>query len=736
MNVVNKVYIFVLFMASAIAIIVALMAWKRRNSKGAKPLVVLMSAIFVWTLFQAFTIIGNEFTIKLILANIRYFGIEIAPIAFYALAYGYKPGTKVLGLTKWLLFMIFPVFSLIAIWTNPLHHMFYTQVGIEDHNLFMGSGILFWINMIYLYIFVLIGFYIFIKASFNSISIYRGQAIIMAVAAFFPILANIVFNFNLLPIGNMDITSLSFLISGVLFFYALFMLKLFDIVPIAKDTLVEEMMDIVIVIDINRRVLNLNKKAREIILEGNDKAYVGKEFSSIVNGWKDLDEFVGRSENKSLKINHTVNVTTRYYDINTSNIYNGKREKIGEFIILRDITELEEALIRTQKAREQAEDANRAKGDFLENMSHEIRTPINAVIGTAEILNTMNLSNEQKKYMEIISNSAEALLLIIDGILDVSKIEAGKIEIEKREFDIKKITKDIIDTFSLLAQNKRLKLISRIDENISSRILGDEVRVKQILINLIANAIKFTIEGEVEVSITQTKIEQNRSIIEIKVSDTGIGISKKKIEVIFESFKKADDSSTRRYGGIGLGLSIVRSLVELMGGKIYVESELEKGSTFYCNIPFDVEDEKVENSSKVEQNKKEYPKLSNCKVLVAEDNNINRKIMEKYLIRLSCVYDFAENGIEAVDKYKSGDFNIILMDVQMPEMDGQQATRIIREMELEKGGHIPIIALTASFTEEDIRKCIESGMDKHLLKPIKMDTLYHTIKLYEQDHTS
>ena len=724
-------YVFALLAASIIAMVICYLAWKRRPSQGAAQLAFLMAAISVWTLFQALTFIANDFALKVIFANMRYFGIETVPIAFYALACGYRDKALGFDRNKWIKIFIIPLACTVLLWTNSLHHKFYLRVALEGNILLLKNGPVFWANMLYLYIFVAAGVYLFAVACINSKSIYRGQSVIVAVAAFMPILANLAFNFDLLPFKDIDITPIAFLITGVLFFFALFQYKLLDVVPVAMDRLFEEMDDIVILLDGNKRILDLNKKAREIIFGGNEanRHFIGRNILTFLDDWKQLADSIADPSNPNKRIIHNSPAGTEYYHLRMSNFNYRKDDKSGELIVLRNITELEEALLEAKNAREEAENANKAKGYFLANMSHEIRTPMNAVIGIAEILNTSDMPRDkQKDYIGMILNSAQSLLTIINDILDFSKIDAGKMEIEKSPFDLRKLAEETVNTFLVPAANKSLKLTLTVDERLNGGLNGDYVRVKQILTNLIGNSIKFTQEGYVNVAVEQAGNEDNRVTVNIIVSDSGIGIPEEKLDSIFESFKQGDSTTTRKYGGTGLGLSIVKSLAELMGGSIRVESEPGKGSRFCCTLPFERANGKLDIVNGAEYENDNQGSLPGLKILVAEDNRINREIMSIHLGKLGCEYDFAENGVIACEKFEQNDYDLILMDVQMPEMDGLEATRKIRAREADTGGRIKIIALTAGAMKDDIDKCIDAGMDGHISKPVKAQVLYNFLK--------
>lgn len=719
---IDELYIFLLILTSAVGVVLSYTALRRRETQGAIPLFILMLSISLWSFFQIMSLLATDFEAKLMYANLRFIGIQITPIAFYALAWEYKHRTKTLGIKRYLKIMAFPAAVFYALWNNSAHHRFYTDVFIKEGILMMKNGPLLWINMLYLYFFIAAGIYLFIKSYLNSHSKHRQQALIIVFAAFIPMISNL--TFNLLPNLKFDLTPISFLISGLLFSYAILHYKLLDLVPIARDMLVEEMEDIMIVLDNNYRVLDMNKKAREFLLKNDsDKIdYVGNSIFSLTEHWNDLKEAIRNKDIFYARVSFNIPPRTIYFDLNKSELFDKKGVKVGEIIDLRNITDLEEALLEAKKAREAAESANKAKGYFLANMSHEIRTPMNAIIGIAETLDTEELSREEhRRYNQIIIRSAESLLSIINSILDLSKVEAGKMEVEESNINLGQIVRDVVEIFEISTANKSITMDCSIDKDVPQSMLGDTVKIRQILMNLIGNSVKFTNKGRVGVSLKYLGKKDNKNELELIIEDTGLGIPEQKLDSIFDSFKQADSSTTRKYGGTGLGLSIVKSLVELLNGSIKVESKFGEGSRF--TVLLTLKDAPIELLKEESLELIDNIDLSGLRLLVAEDNNINRQIIDLHLKKLGCDYEIVENGRLAVERFEKGQYDAILMDVQMPEMDGLEAARTIRSLERNKNSRIMIIALTASAMIEDIEACLKAGMDAHISKPIKVDKL-------------
>jgi signal transduction histidine kinase/ActR/RegA family two-component response regulator len=400
------------------------------------------------------------------------------------------------------------------------------------------------------------------------------------------------------------------------------------------------------------------------------------------------------------------------------------------FVVLsRDISDRKQHEKELLAARYAAEAASRAKSEFLANMSHEIRTPMNGVIGMAQLLRFTNPTGEQTEYLDNLELSCNNLLALISDILDLSKIESGKLELEQTDFSLQQTVEDLLATQRHRISQKGLELRLELQPQLPILVRGDPLRFKQILLNLLGNAIKFTESGSITVALTGEPAEQQRLRVRLTVKDTGIGMSEEALQRIFNPFEQADNSNTRKYGGSGLGLAICRRLAALMGGSITATSVAGQGSSFMVNLVFEAAEADLQTlqpslpvTSCAQSSKPLY-------LLVAEDNQINADTTIAMLKQLGHSADQAANGQEALEKWHASAFNCILMDIQMPVMDGRLATATIREQERTMGGHTPIIALTAHALQGDRERFLAEGFDGYVAKPVKLQTLAEELQL-------
>jgi PAS domain S-box-containing protein len=431
--------------------------------------------------------------------------------------------------------------------------------------------------------------------------------------------------------------------------------------------------------------------------------------------------------------------------INASLLKDEGENVTGAIIIAKDITEqnrisaelteaivfaemataiAEEAKIKADDARKIAEAAVKSKQQFLSNMSHEIRTPMNAIIGFTKVMLKTELSPKQKEYLTAIKTSGDALIVLINDILDLSKVDAGKMIFEEVPFKISNSVSAMLHLFELKAQEKNLSLNKEYDSGIPEVLLGDPVRLHQIILNLVGNSVKFTKTGSISMRIQMLEEDDEKVLIEFTIADTGVGISEEKLPTIFENFQQATSDTSRIFGGTGLGLAIVKQLVEAQGGNIKVESKLDEGSTFQFSLNFKKTSQEALPDPIIAE---PDTVIKNVKILVVEDIPLNQLLMRTIMDDFGFECDIAVNGKVAIEKVQSKAYDIILMDLQMPEMNGFEATEYIRK---NLNIQIPIIALTADVTTADLSKCKAAGMNDYISKPLDEKVLKNKIMFF------
>jgi PAS domain S-box-containing protein len=421
--------------------------------------------------------------------------------------------------------------------------------------------------------------------------------------------------------------------------------------------------------------------------------------------------------------------------------------------ILRDVTEQKRSAAELARAKEAAEAANRelvaanrtlaetgriaqemadraealsaAKSEFLANMTHEVRTPLNGILGMTGLALETDLQPDQKEYLELVKSSAEALLSLVTDVLDFSKYEAGKLGLDHTPFSLRTLLREVLRPLALRASIGGLTFESEVGDAVPDHLVGDPLRIGQVLRNLVGNAIKFTQAGKITVRVREQSIRDDTVMLQFSIADTGIGIPNEMHRLIFEPFTQADGSTSRKYGGTGLGLSICAGLVEMMDGKIWVESEPGQGSTFHFTIVIGLT---AAHAAPDPQANGHQPSKRSLQILVAEDNSVNQRLAARLLEREGHTVTIVGSGQEAVDQAARGAFDLILMDVQMPGLDGLQATVRIREKERATGVHVPIVAMTAQAAESDRLRCLACGMDAYVTKPVRVPALLKMIE--------
>jgi PAS domain S-box-containing protein len=496
------------------------------------------------------------------------------------------------------------------------------------------------------------------------------------------------------------------------------------------DSIYKGVVDMLFVLDADFNIQSTNAAVTEL-LEYEGSTLPGSPFKNLI-AKNSSDTF--SSIERDLKNQSSLKNTELYFRTRNENtipascsfslLYDSKKQISGILIIAKDTIQQKKAEIELRKAKEIAEAANIAKSRFLANMSHEIRTPLNGILGITEVL-LSETDQSQREYLEIIKSSGQNLARLINDILDLSKIESGKLTLEKVSFNFAETVVTNLHSYEHLAAKKGLTFNYHFDKNVPKIIIGDPTRINQILVNLVGNSIKFTEQGSIDISFSVIKRINDEITLEGKVKDTGIGIPEEKMQTIFQSFTQADDSVTRKYGGTGLGLTIVENLLKLMEGNISIQStttpDKNHGSIFTFTINLYAPEAEKSIITTPDREKIVFQKPIN--VLVVDDNRVNLLVARKTLQHFGATVTIAESGESAIAMVQENDFDIILMDIQMPDMDGYTTTRTLRNLNFKN----PILAVSANAFNEHIQRSLDSGMNDHLEKPYTPRQLFDII---------
>ncbi len=687
-----------------LVLISARLTFKRRKTPGATALIVMM-LLEAWSLlFQLLEPLADSPDLKRQLRLAGLLAVAFWSPTWLQFTFSYVGSARSVfrGRLRWV--WVVPALTVVIL-TVPGLQRFMLERAVVDElgRAVVLTGRWFQVHTLNTYGGLAIAGWLLLRHATNNSGIYREQAVVLLVTETLPLIYNLVV---MVLYGGRVVNQTVAVVaaSSMLIMVAIFRLRLFDLAPLARATVVDRMKEAVFVLDDQRRLVDTNQAARELL----GALGTGELGSSLP---LELASVPLREACEGITLPNA-----RDYERTVVHLHEARGHRSGWLVQLRDVTEAKEAQRQLEQAKVVAEAASRARSEFLALMSHELRTPMNGIIGTASLLQVTPLDAEQRELVETIDTSGQSLLVLLNDILDLSKIEAGKLKIENAPFSVTRTATQVVRLFEPAAAKKGLSLSLDAQLPADAWALGDELRFRQILTNQLSNALKFTERGSIRVT-----VRRDGELVRVAVADTGIGVSPEALLSIFEAFAQADSSTARRFGGTGLGLTICRRLCQQMEGDIHVKSELGVGSTFeyWLKLP---EAAALAPDARVELAPANARSL---RVLVADDNAINRRVARAMLLRLGHSCEVAEDGQQAVEAVARERFDVVLMDLHMPQLDGLEAARRIRGLD---GLQPPaIFALTAAAFQEDAAKCLAAGMTGVLTKPIRLQVLQEAL---------
>jgi signal transduction histidine kinase/CheY-like chemotaxis protein len=706
-----------------VSFFVAFLAFQRKAVIGAKELAWLMFATGSGAFWIIFETTAPTVAQKIFWSKLEYSGGLASPVLYYIFVLRFTGKDNLLSRRNILLLFIIPVITYLLVLTNDSHELIwsgFSPISEKTNLMEYFHGIGFWIGYIlYSYILLLLSVVYLIHFIIHKTKAFRSQALIILTGGMFPWIVSIIYLTGINPVTGLDLTPFSITLSGTLACYAILNFSFLDLVPVARETLVEILPDGIIALDSKNRIQDINKAAISF-LGIREKNIIGYPIDSSGGA-------IPLLINAVVEKNHIDQIEVKSNnEIKTFSILKQaiKNQPGSRLVIIQDITHAKLAEKELIKAKERAEESDRLKSTFIANMSHEIRTPLNGILGFTELLNMPNITGkEQHDYLEIIRKGGKRLMKIINDIIDISKIESGQMHISISRTDIREQIESVYSFFSPEAEAKGINLICKKTLSAEEAIINtDANKIYDIQTNLIKNAIKFTESGFVEFG-----FEKKKNYLEFFVKDTGIGISDEQKEFIFERFRQGNDSLTRNYEGSGLGLSISKAYAEMLGGKIWFESEYGKGSEFHFNIPYLSHPDSNPLNGDMVPERAGVSEIRDLVILIVEDDQPSELYISRLLSPLCRKILKAENGTQAVEICRNNtDINLVLMDIELPEMDGYEATHQIRQFNKE----LIIIAQTAFGLTGDKERAIEAGCDDYISKPIKSKILFELIKKY------
>jgi signal transduction histidine kinase/CheY-like chemotaxis protein len=681
----------------------------------------LMVVLSIWAFTYGIELTSTSLKAMLFWVKLEYIGVGLIPGLWILFCLAYTGNDRHLTNRNIVIIFVIPVLTILLVWTNSWHYLHYASVGIDYSGQFpvldFDRGVWYWVHTIYFYALFLYGVFLLLVNYFNAPLLFKKQTLIVLFGAISPWIANVIYQLGFAPFDLIDPTPFIFTLTGLIIGIGLLEFKLFDVLPFARDRVVENLDDGVLVLDGRDRIVYLNGMMKTILRPFSSDA-IGKSLIHLLQDHPLLISMVIKRVMAHISLDLMDEDDVKNLQVSSTPLYAKDSSYNGMLLVFKDITEHKRVEVELLNARLRAEESDRLKTAFLANMSHEIRNPMNGIIGFAGLLREEDLTEEDRnRYIEIIEKNATQLLYIINDIIDVSKIESGQERIKKDEVSVEYLLNDLESLFKPDAKRRNLDLqfassLSKKDDT----IITDPVKLRQILVNVIGNALKFTVEGSVKV-----RVKKVDEMLEFQIKDTGVGINQKDMSIIFDRFRQSEIPAPRLSTGTGLGLSITRGYLTLMDGSISVDSEPGVGSTFYVRIPHISTVEKSEKKSrkKMLPSKIETPDWSKFVILLAEDEPVNVMYIKIALKKTNATILVAENGEEAINIFKeNSNIDIVLMDIKMPVMDGFVAASDIRKL----NATIPIIALSGHAMVEKERLS-GAGFVELISKPVRKDDL-------------
>jgi PAS domain S-box-containing protein len=583
-------YALPLAIAALISALLAFYMWDHRNSSSARPAAILLTALFIWSAGYCLELMGVELGTKLFWAKIQYFGIVTVPVALLLFSLEFSGRQAWVTTPKLVALLVLPVITLLLALSNDSHRLIWSGWNIETiGNTFvlnLEHGVAFWIHFIYTYVLLAVSTFLIVRGMTNRSKIFRRQMGSILVGIAVPWVVNAISNLGFISLP-LDLTPFAFTITGLAIAWSIYKHQLMNIEPIAFETVIDSINDVVFILDMGNNVLYVNSAGkRELNLSSNN--ILGRNAREVFKDQADLIDLYQNAMNIREEVVVGTDSQEQFYELSISPLTDHRDKILGRAFMLRDVSDRKQAENTMAMARDQALEASRAKSHFLARVGHELRTPLGVIRGYADLLKEPaygSLSEQQAKAVKEIIDSTQRVSDMVAELLDEARLSAGAVQLETKPYKPALILDDVKEKLSVLAQKKGLALTTSLDPELPERLLGDPIRINQMVTNLASNSIKFTKEGEVSIHFYM----RDKKRWAMEVSDTGPGIPQNARKDIFEPFRQADGSIAKKYGGTGLGLSIVKHLTTMMNGKISVKSKVGEGSTFTITLPLDIE---------------------------------------------------------------------------------------------------------------------------------------------------